>query len=117
MAAASGQRVLVRVANVGYQPALVRLGGLTFEVIASDGRPLRAPLFTNEQLVAPGERFDLFFAMPESTDSIATVDYFDIRLRTILGSASTTVQSAPGGAIFEDGFESGDTSAWSVVGV
>lgn len=117
VAAAAGEWVLVRVANVGYQPARVRLGGLVFEVIASDGRPLRAPLFTDEQLVAPGERFDLLFAMPESTDSIATVDYFDIRLRTILGSASTAVQSAPGGAIFEDGFESGDTSAWSVGGV
>ena len=30
VAAAAGQRVLVRVANVGYQPALVRLGGLVF---------------------------------------------------------------------------------------
>lgn len=113
ISAAAGQKVLIRTTNVGYQPALVRLGGLVFEVIASDGRPLRSPVSTDEQLVAPGERFDLLLTLPGGADSIATVDYFDVRLREILGTANTTVQATSGGVIFEDGFESGDTSAWS----
>ena len=52
--AAPGDRVLVRLINVGYQPALVELGGLAFEVIASDGRPLPMPLTVNEHLITPG---------------------------------------------------------------
>lgn len=91
IAAGAGQKVLIRTTNVGYQPARVRLGGLAFEVIASDGRPLPAPITATEWLVAPGERYDLLLTMPASGQRNATVDYFDIRKGAVLGSASTTV--------------------------
>jgi FtsP/CotA-like multicopper oxidase with cupredoxin domain len=110
--APAGERVLMRTTNVGYQPALVQLGGLEFEVIASDGRPLRSTLLTDTQWVTPGERYDILFTMPSETDDIATVDYYDIRRTGILGTASTSIQSTPGNMIFQDGFESGNTSAW-----
>ena len=107
----TGDRVLIRTTNTGYQPALVQLGGLTFDVIASDGRPLVSPLTTDQQWVAPGERYDLLLTMPAATDEIATVDYYDIRLVNVLGTATTTISSEE--SIFEDGFESGDSTAWS----
>jgi len=91
--AAPGERVLIRLINVGYQPALVELGGLDFDVIASDGRPLPAPLNTNEQLVAPGERYDVLFTMPAGANYSAMVEYLDIRLKRALGQASTRVEA------------------------
>jgi FtsP/CotA-like multicopper oxidase with cupredoxin domain len=106
-----GGRVLIRATNIGYQPAEVRLGGLMFDVIASDGRPLVSPLTTDQQLVAPGERYDLLLTVPAGTDELATVDYYDIRLVSVLGTATTEISSEV--LVFEDGFESGDTSAWS----
>ena len=89
--AAPGDRVLIRLINVGYQPALVGLGGLEFKVIASDGRPLSEPLNMYEQLVAPGERYDIMFTMPAGAHYAAMVEYLDIRLRKILGHASTRI--------------------------
>ncbi|UCC57028.1 MAG: hypothetical protein JSU75_04630, partial [Gammaproteobacteria bacterium] len=91
IAAGAGQKVLVRATNTGYQPALVRLGGIAFDVIASDGRPLAAPVTTTSQLVAPGERYDLLLTMPSSGQRTATVDYYDIRRGSILGSVNTSV--------------------------
>ena len=114
ISAAAGETVLIRTNNMGYQPALVRLGGLQFRVIASDGRPLPAPLTVTQQLVAPGERYDLLFQMPPAADRTATVEYFDIRLASVIGSASTSIRGGEAGSgVFTDGFESGDLSAWS----
>ena len=91
--AAPGDRVMIRLINVGYQPALVGLGGLEFEVIASDGRPLPEPLSMNEHLVAPGERYDIIFTMPAKAHYGAMVEYLDIRLRKVLGHASTRIEA------------------------
>lgn len=106
-----GGRVLIRATNIGYQPAMVDLGGLMFDVIASDGRPLVSPLTTDHQLLAPGERYDLLLTVPAGTDSLATVAYYDIRLANVLGTATTKISSEV--PVFEDGFESGDPSAWT----
>ena len=91
--ASPGDRVLIRLTNVGFQPSLVELGGLEFEVVASDGRPLRAPYSAIRQLVAPGERYDVVFTMPETAEDLATVDYFDIRQQQVLGRAVTRILS------------------------
>ena len=112
--AAAGETVLIRTNNMGYQPALLQLGGLQFQVIASDGRPLPAPLVVTQHIVAPGERYDILFQMPPATDRMATVEYFDIRLIGVLGAVSTSIQGGDAGdGIFANGFESGDESAWS----
>lgn len=112
--AAAGETVLIRTNNMGYQPALVRLGGLQFAVIASDGRPLPAPIPATQQLVAPGERYDLLLEMPANVSTTATVEYLDIRLSGVLGVASTSIAGGDGGSgVFADGFESGDLSEWS----
>lgn len=76
--------------------------------------PLWTPsILTTQQLVMPGERYDILFTIPAGTNEMATVDYFDIRLAGILGMASTSIQSTSGDIIFQDDFESGDISAWS----
>lgn len=91
---AAGDRVLVRLINVGYQPALVGLGGLEFDVVSSDGRPLPAPVRVNEYLIAPGERYDILFILPFRAKYKARVEYLDIRMRRILGQASTRIEAA-----------------------
>ena len=91
--AAPGERVLIRLVNVGYQPALVGLGGEEFDVIASDGRPLPEPLKMIEYLVSPGERFDIMFTMPVGAIYKARVEYLDIRMKKVLGHASTWVEA------------------------
>ena len=89
----AGMSVLIRTNNMGYQPAMIRLEGLQFQVIASDGRPLPSPVHTTERLVAPGERYDILVHLPESGTWNADVDYFDIRLARVLGTARTSITS------------------------
>lgn len=105
-----GDRILVRATNVGYQVARVQLGGLPFDVVASDGRPLASTLTgVTELLIAPGERYDLIFTMPLGADTDATVEYYDGRLVNVLGTAATTIQET---GLFQDDFESGDSEKW-----
>ncbi len=87
------QGILIRLANLGYMPALVKLGGIPFDIICSDGRPLQSLMMdlVTEWLVAPGERYDILFNMPASGEVAATVDYYDIRGRNILGTAVSRI--------------------------
>ncbi|MCM3785388.1 multicopper oxidase domain-containing protein [Neobacillus mesonae] len=54
-----GEKVLVRIINSGYQPHAMHLHGHHFQIIASDGRPLAAPLEKDTVNIGPGERYDL----------------------------------------------------------
>ena len=90
----TGDRILIRACNVGYQCAAVELGGLLFDVVASDGRPLPAPVTTDRQLVAPGERYDLLVRLSSAGNRDARVDYFDVRLMRTLGSVVTTISAS-----------------------
>ena len=90
--AGPGQRVLIRATGVGYQPARLRLGGLPFSVIASDGRPLPEAIRTDTWMLAPGERYDLLLEMPASGEYTAAIDYHDIRGRRVLGSVATRIR-------------------------
>lgn len=92
---APGQVVLVRLVNPGYVPATVRFGGLAFDVIASDGRPLPAPIRASAYMVAPGERYDVLLTLPASAGTRdATVDFQRIRGTGSWGVASTVVTIA-----------------------
>ncbi|WJW76371.1 multicopper oxidase family protein [Thiohalobacter sp. IOR34] len=91
VSAGAGQTVLIRVNGTSYMPAMIRLGGLPFQVIASDGRPLPAPITVTEQLVCAGERYDLLLTLPNSGQYQASVDYYDIRRARLLGSVNTTL--------------------------
>ena len=91
ISASAGQKVLIRGVHSGYQPCNVRLGGLSFDVIASDGRPLPSAINTTEWMMAPGERYDLLLTMPSSGQYAGSVEYRDIRNANLLGTATTTI--------------------------
>jgi len=91
ISASAGQTVLIRVNQTSYQPAVIKFGGLPFEVVASDGRPLPQPLNKTSLYIAPGERYDILLTMPSSGTYYATVDYYDIKGRNVIGTAVTTV--------------------------
>ena len=95
IAAGPRQKVLIRLNNVGYQLARVRLGWLRFRVIASDGRPLAQTFRTRSLMIAPGERYDILLTMPWSGIRTAAVDYYHIRGDgTLLGTAVTSITTA-----------------------
>lgn len=89
--AGAGQKVLIRVNGTSYMPGIVRMGGLQFEVVASDGRPLAVPYTTTEQLCGAGERYDILVTMPSSGQYTASIEYRDIRNGKALGTATTTL--------------------------
>jgi FtsP/CotA-like multicopper oxidase with cupredoxin domain len=101
--------VLIRLNNVGYQPALVQLGGLEFDVIASDGRPLAQTFRSDSLMIAPGERYDILLTLPLSGSWTAMVDYYHIRGDgTLLGTAVTSINAIGKEVFDEDGDVDGD---------
>lgn len=87
-------KVLLRLISYGQMPALVDLGGVPFEVIASDGRPLKqAPLKGRGALrISPGERYDLLLSLPASAGPRhARVTYLNIRGTDAVGAVRTTI--------------------------
>jgi FtsP/CotA-like multicopper oxidase with cupredoxin domain len=60
-----GERVRVRLLNVGYQAHSMHLHGHSFVVTHRDGRRLRTPQEQDTVLIGPGERYDLVFTATE----------------------------------------------------
>lgn len=92
--AGAGQRVLVRLNGTSYLPGVVRMGGLPFEVVASDGRPLAQSYTTTEQLVCAGERYDIIVTMPSSGTYTGSISYRNIQNSSTLGTASANITVA-----------------------
>jgi len=86
-----GQKAYIRLLNVGYQWARVRLGGLPFDVVASDGRPMAQVVSTDEWELGPGERYDLLFTGTQTGTTDAVVEYLDDYSGASLGSAKTRI--------------------------
>lgn len=60
-----GERVLLRLANLGYQQHSMQLPGLPLHVIGQDASPLRAAAYwTNTLYLGPGEARDVLFDAP-----------------------------------------------------
>ncbi len=92
--APQASRVLVRLISYAYAPAIVDLGGVPFDIIASDGRPLRS-FIANQTTwrIMPGERYDLLITMPTAGARQATVTFQNIRGTATLGMAQTSITS------------------------
>jgi len=94
-----GHTAYIRLVNMGYQWARVSLGGLPFEVVASDGRPMRQVPMTDQWEIGPGERYDLLFQPlgpnimqpTEPTVVQATIDYLDDYTGKVLGQVATQI--------------------------
>jgi FtsP/CotA-like multicopper oxidase with cupredoxin domain len=87
-----GQKAYIRLLNVGYQWARVRLGGRPFDVVASDGRPMKKVVTTDAWELGPGERYDLLFSGAQTGTTDATVEYLDDYSGAVLGTAATRIQ-------------------------
>ncbi len=66
-----GETLLIRLGNLGYWNKRVSLGGLKFDVVATDGKPMRNvsgaldPMKDQATIEAgPGERYDLIVRLP-----------------------------------------------------
>ncbi|WP_164779550.1 multicopper oxidase domain-containing protein [Paenibacillus kobensis] len=61
-----GQRVLIRLINSGYEEHSIHLHGVHFQIIASDGRPLPAPIEKDTVSLGPAERYDILVVFDQS---------------------------------------------------
>ncbi len=86
-----GQRAYIRVLNAAYNWARVTLGGLPFDVVASEGRPMRANLRTRQLELGPGERYDLLFEGLEVGSHRARIEYLNEYDGTVHGSVETRI--------------------------
>lgn len=95
ISAPQGTKVLLRLISYGQMPAVVDLGGVPFEVIASDGRPFKQEAVTGQStwLISPGERYDLLLTLPAAGVRQAIVTYLNIRSTGAVGSVETSITS------------------------
>jgi FtsP/CotA-like multicopper oxidase with cupredoxin domain len=86
-----GQTAYIRLLNHAYQWARVSLGGLPFQVVATDGRPMLQVPTTDSWELGPGERYDLLLDTTAPTTVTAVVDYLDDYTGNVLGSVETQI--------------------------
>ena len=89
----AGEKVLIRTNQTSYQGVLIDFSGLAFEVIAADGRPAANPQVMTSLYMTPGERYDILLTMPPAGEYTATLQYYDNKGRTVLGTLITTITS------------------------
>ncbi len=88
---AVGQRAYIRVLNSSYHWARVALGGLEFDVVATDGRPMLQVPTTDSWELGPGERYDLLLEAVKPSLVNATVDYLDDYTGKVRGQVATQI--------------------------
>ena len=87
-----GETAYIRLVNSAYQWGRVSLGGLPFQVVASDGRPMRqVPMVTSWEL-GPGERYDLLLVGETAQTTSATIEYLDDYSGNVVGQVSTEIR-------------------------
>lgn len=85
LAGKAGDTLLIRLGNLGYWNKRVSLGGLKFDVVATDGKPIRNtsgalnPMKDQTTIeAAPGERYDLMVKLPTTPGTYtAKVEFLD----------------------------------------
>ncbi len=92
LVATVGQRIYLRILNSSYQWGRVRLAGLPFDVVASDGRPMLQTVTTDTWDIGPGERYDLLLTPTAPISADATVEYLDDWSGAVLGTAATRLE-------------------------
>lgn len=85
------QKVLVRLLNLGANPYRVSMGGLSFTVIASDGRPLPKAYSSTSLEISPGERYDLLLTLSKTGTWTPKVETLDVVTGAVLGSATSKI--------------------------
>lgn len=86
-----GQSLLARYICAGYYPQRIDFGGLTAQVIASDGRPLPQAFSATSLEATAAERYDCLFTPTSAGEYTVTVEYLDWVTGAVLGTARTRV--------------------------
>jgi hypothetical protein len=112
----TGSDVLLRFVNAGLKVHVPTLeGGLYMDLIAEDGNPYPFPMSQYGVELPAGKTIDAVLKVGAD----GTYAIYDRALNLTNGAATGggmltyLVAGAVNGLIFSDGFESGDTSAWS----
>lgn len=86
-----GEKVLIRLVNFGYLAVEVWLGGQSFLVASSDGRPLRQEWRTDKLLMSAGERYDIVLDATAAVSVSPEVRYYNASVTKVLGKAMTSL--------------------------
>ena len=87
MQGAVGERLLMRLLNVGYRVNRVIFPSEVDAVVhTSDGRPLPQPFSTDTLILYPGERFSVLTEILDETPTYARIDWLDPYRLSYLGS-------------------------------
>lgn len=86
-----GEKAYLRIVNQSYNWGRISLGGLPFQVVASDGRPLRQPVTTDNWELGPGERYDLLIQSNAPFSGLGTISYLDDYTNGVVGDVSTVI--------------------------
>jgi FtsP/CotA-like multicopper oxidase with cupredoxin domain len=62
-----GERVLLRLANLGYEQHAMQLPGIPMRVVGEDATLRQSPYMTNTIYIGPGEARDVIFVAPDYT--------------------------------------------------
>lgn len=89
---AQGQRAYVRVVNSAFNWGRVTLGGLAFDVVATDGRPMRSVVRTRVLDLGPGERYDLLVHGDAVGSHVARVEYLNDFDGSVHGAVETSLE-------------------------
>jgi FtsP/CotA-like multicopper oxidase with cupredoxin domain len=86
-----GQTVLARYLNAGYHPQRITFGGLTAEVIASDGRPLPRSINVTSLESHSAERYDLIFRPDRRGTYEIKIEFLHWITGQVMGVARTRI--------------------------
>lgn len=86
-----GQRLLVRYICAGYMPQTINFGGLSAEVVASDGRPLPESINVTEMDAVSAERYDCIIQPSQPGTYTVEIDIKHWITGNILGTARTRI--------------------------
>lgn len=85
-------RVVIAPINSANQWGRVSLGGLPYQVVASDGRPMRRVPTVMSWEIGPGERYDIMLLAEMAQTVPANIDYLEDYTGNILGQVATEIE-------------------------
>lgn len=98
LAGKAGDTLLIRLGNLGYWNKRVNLGGLKFDVVATDGKPLHNasggldPLKDQTSIeAAPGERYDLIVRLPTTPGTYTAKTEFLDPYKKVVGAGGKAI--------------------------
>ena len=104
LAGKTGETLLIRLGNLGYWNKKVSLGGLKFDVVATDGKPMKNtsgaldPMIDQTSIEAgPGERYDLMVTLPTTAGAYtAKIEFLEPQNKAVKGTLNQTINVCSG---------------------